>query len=229
MLLERLQRPVRGVRIIIKNESPFGAQIVPLRRLSVSEVERVLRRLGDVRGPIVTSAMTPIERDGFLEAGFVEREALYLLRHSLRSMPTADGVARMRAGRRGDLAAVLEIDHQSFEHFWKLDRDSFNSARHATPSNRYRVATIDRRVVGYAITGRSGRSSFLQRLSVDPTERGKGIGTQLVTDSIEWARVGGASSMLVNTQVTNETARNLYESLGFALDREQLKVLEWPR
>jgi GNAT superfamily N-acetyltransferase len=229
MLLERLQRPVRGVRIIIKNERPFGAQIVPFRRLSVSEVNRVLRRLGDVKGPIVTSAMTPIERDGFLEAGFVEREALHLLRHSLHSAPQATGSARLRAGRRGDLTAVLEIDRHSFDHFWRLDRESFNSARRATPTNRYRVATIDRRVVGYAITGRSGRSSFLQRLGVESAERGKGIGTQLVADSIDWARGERASSMLVNTQVTNETARRLYESLGFVLDREQLKVLEWPR
>jgi len=33
--------------------------------------------------------------------------------------------------------------------------------------------------------------------------------------------------MLVNTQVVNEDARRLYQCVGFVLDREQLKVLEW--
>jgi hypothetical protein len=33
--------------------------------------------------------------------------------------------------------------------------------------------------------------------------------------------------MLVNTQVINDNARRLYEHLGFVLDNEQLKVLEW--
>lgn len=124
---------------------------------------------------------------------------------------------------------MLEIDAESFDQFWKLDRDGLLAARKATPIHRYRVALIDRRVVGYAISGRSGRSAFLQRLGVDPVHRGQGIGAQLVSDSIRWAIAGGGASMLVNTQVVNADALRLYERLGFVLDREQLKVLEWPR
>lgn len=230
MLLERFSRPVRGVRIIIREDSPLGAQIIPHRRLGVDEVRQLVDHLAPrVEGPVVTSAMTTVEQDGFVEAGFVERESLHMLRHSLRETPEHHDVTSMRAGRRGDTARVLEIDAESFDEFWKLDRNGLAAARKATPVHRYRVATIDRRVVGYAITGRAGRSAFLQRLGVDPEVRGRGIGAQLVTDSLRWAIGEGSSSMLVNTQVVNDNARSLYERLGFELDREQLKVLEWPR
>lgn len=230
MLLQRLSLPVRGVRVITKEDSPLGAQIIPQRRLDADEVRRLIAHLEPrAHGPIVTSALGTIEQDGFREAGFVERESLYLLRHSLHAVPSHDSTARLRTGRRSDLARVLEIDRSSFDDFWKLDRDGLTSARKATPVNHYRVATINRRVVGYVVTGRAGRATFLQRLGVDPAHRGKGIGAQLVADAIDWAIGQRGSSMLVNTQVVNQPARRLYERLGFILDREQLKVLEWPR
>jgi ribosomal-protein-alanine N-acetyltransferase len=135
----------------------------------------------------------------------------------------------MRSGRRSDASAVLEIDARSFDEFWALDRQALQAARKATPVHRYRVATVDRKVVGYAITGKSGSASFLQRLGVDPAVRGRGIGTELVADAMRWAVDDGAISMLVNTQVINETALRLYKMLGFELSDEQLMVLQWSR
>jgi len=67
----------------------------------------------------------------------------------------------------------------------------------------------------------------LQRLGVAPEHRGKGIGSQLVIDAMHWAKNDGATSMLVNTQTSNENALRLYESLGFVLSAEQLMVLQW--
>lgn len=220
---------MRGVRIVTKSGRPFGAQIIPLRRLDVKEVRRLQRHLTDVDGRIVTSALSSIEQDGFREAGFVELEALHLLRHDLHTTAKAAGAATLRIARRSDLPTVLDIDQRSFDDFWSLDRAGVLAARRATPVHRYVVATLDESVVGYAIAGRSGRASFLQRLGVHPNARGKGVGSQLVIDSLGWARNAGAASMLVNTQVRNETACRLYLSLGFALDDNQLKVLEWHR
>ena len=72
-------------------------------------------------------------------------------------------------------------------------------------------------------------TSYLQRLGVHPSHRGSGIGTQLVSDSIEWAAGRRSAAMLVNTQDSNATALRLYQHLGFTLDREKLRVLTWPR
>jgi len=230
MLLERLSRPVRGVRIITKSASPIGAQVVPHRRLEASEVLRIVEHLTPrVQGPIVTSALTTVEQDGFREAGFIERESLHLLRHGLDLVPDHTRPSRLRAGRRTDLSRVLEIDAQSFDDFWKLDREGLQSARRATPVHHYRIATVERQIVGYAVTGRAGPASFFQRLGVAPEARGNGIGAQLVADAIDWAIGERSTSMLVNTQIINTNALRLYERLGFELNREQLKVLEWPQ
>jgi ribosomal protein S18 acetylase RimI-like enzyme len=235
MLLERLQRPVRGVRIVRKQSSPYdpdvsSVQIIPYRRLNAADVSRVLASIEDSNALIVTSALAPREQEPFLEAGFVEHETLHLLEHDLASLPEqrANSMGH-RPGRRSDLRAVLDIDHRSFDPFWALDRQSLNSARKATPVHRYRVSTANRKVHAYSIAGRAGRSSFLQRLAVAPEARGQGIGSYLVVDALRWATGEGAQRMLVNTQVSNDKALGLYEMLGFVLSNEQLKVLEWPR
>lgn len=235
MLLDRLHRPVRGVRIARRQaagdgDDEIGAQIIPHRKLSSGEVERLLAQLSDVKGAIVTSALNTAEQEPFRTAGFAEREDLYLLNHNMVNRPArVRGAHRLRSGRRSDLATVLDIDRQSFDEFWALDKEGLHSARKATPVHQYQVATLDREVVGYAITGRSGRSSFLQRLGVAPHVRGRGIGTDLIANALEWAASGSAVSMLVNTQTRNERAKRLYESLGFTLSEERLVVLQWTR
>ena len=237
MLLERLQRPVRGVRIVRKGaleQNDAGCiQIIPTRPLTRVDVRKLLSHINASAEHVVTSALSAQERQVFLDAGFIERESLHLLRHdfssaeSKRSKSAAKPRLRLRTGRRTDINRVLEIDAQSFDDFWMLDREGLNAARKATPSHRYVVATIDQSVVGYAVTGRAGTSGFLQRLGVDPNHRRAGIGSDLVNDALAWARQTGARSMLVNTQESNERAVALYEHLGFTLVQEQLKVLEW--
>jgi len=232
-LLERLQRPVNGVRIVRKFPQPLdpegiSAQLIPFRRVSKDDVLTALAQVQDLPGRVVTSALGSNERQPFLEAGFTHRESLYLLNHALDYIPPVKRHQhRLRTGRWTDTDAVLDIDRRSFDDFWILDRDGLQAAKKATPVHRYRVATINREVVGYSITGRAGRTSFLQRLGVDPKTRGEGIGTDLVRDGLRWALGQGAASMLVNTQVSNEGARRLYESIGFELSNDRLDVLEW--
>ncbi len=235
MLLERLSRPVRGVRIVRRGALEHGqtacVQIIPMRQLDRRDVERLLQHLDPNNELVVTSALSKREREAFIDVGFVERESLHLLHHDLRSIQpvaTADTVVKLRTGRRTDLSSVLSIDHRSFDDFWAMDRDDLNAARKATPTHRYMVATLNNRVVGYAVTGRAGTSTFLQRLGVEPDLRRKGIGSILVRDALQWARETGGASMLVNTQDRNTRALGLYEHLGFELMAEQLKVLEWP-
>lgn len=235
MLLERLSRPVRGVRIVkrgaLEHGNPACVQIIPMRQLNKRDVERLLSHLDGNKELLVTSALSPREREAFLDVGFVEREALHLLRHQLQSVhqPPSNPRLKMRPGRRFDLNRVLSIDQQSFDHFWAMDKESLTAARKATPVHRYTVATIDNSVVGYAVTGRSGTASFLQRLGVDPEYRRNGIGSTLVADALKWAKNNASASMLVNTQDRNEQALQLYQHLGFELLTEKLKVLEWPR
>jgi ribosomal protein S18 acetylase RimI-like enzyme len=130
--------------------------------------------------------------------------------------PAAAPVARALFDR-----ACAELDALAFDAFWRLDREGLRDARRATPVNRYRVALDDdNRVTGYAVTGRAGPTGYLQRLAVHPDQHHRGFGTALVLDGLRWARRRGATSTLVNTQMSN-SALALYQSLGFVEPRSR--------
>lgn len=173
---------------------------------------------------VLTAALAENERTGFLAAGFEVRDSLHLLAHDLREVPPPPPAA-LRRGRRADRATALAVDHAAFPAFWRLDESGFHEAMSATPSARFRVATLQRRVVGYAVTGRAGSRGYLQRLAVDPRVQGRGLGRALVVDALDWLRRRGVTNTVVNTQVENERALQLYLAMGFRLQPSGLEVL----
>lgn len=178
-------------------------------------------------GRVLTAALPPAEQEPFLARGFTVRERLHLLTHDLEVLPTGPDLlsTRLRRGWRRDYPAVLDLDDRAFSTFWRFDRDALVDARGATPSSQFRVAEATA-VVGYAIAGRATDTCYLQRLAVDPSHQGLGIGTALVIDALVWGRARRAQRMLVNTQVGNDGALALYERLGFRQVSGGLAVLE---
>ena len=175
----------------------------------------------------LTAALTPAEQDPFLDLHFTIHEHLHLLRHPL-DRPVDPPPLTTRRGRRGDRAEVLDVDHRAFSPFWRFDQAGLEDARAATPASRFRVIEVAGDVVGYAVTGRAGPISYLQRLAVHPDHQGRGLGSSLTLDALRWAQRRGAKSMLVNTQERNGVALSLYERLGFVLEHDGLDVLERP-
>jgi len=201
---------------------------IPGRPPSVHSVGECVRLL-EGRGfrSALTSALTPAEQEAFLDLQFTIHEHLHLLRHPLDG-PITPALIPTRRGRRRDRAEVLEVDHGAFNPFWRFDQAGLDDARQATPSSRFRVIDDEGTVAGYAVTGRAGTISYLQRLAVHPERQGRGFGTALTRDALQWAQRRGARSMLVNTQERNRVALSLYEHLGFVLEHDGLDVLERP-
>ena len=205
------------------------AYLVPLSgaaTLTPSALARIRGRLRE-NGftSVVTAAVGPSERDVLEADGFAEHERLHLLRHDLRAIP--DRPSRevgLRRARRGDRPAILDVDAKTFEPFWQLDLDGLLESIHATPTARVRVIG-DHDVVGYAVTGRSGTQGYLQRLAVDPSRQGEGLGIALVADGLQWLRRRSANVCWVNTQEANAAALGLYEKLGFVPASHHLTVL----
>lgn len=202
-------------------------------RPSSAGLRRCLRRLGDQGySSIITAALHPEEARSFLAAGFEEYDRLRVLSHPLVDLDpprrTPDGRLRLRRARSRDRDPALVVDARSFPGFWRLDPSGLHEALDATPRTRFRVASLEGRVVGYAVTGRAGTQGFLQRLATDPDHAGQGIGSQLVVDGLRWAARRRLSRVLVNTQVDNERALSLYLRLGFAPTPTDLVVLTRP-
>ncbi len=214
--------------------SPQVALLTPLPGTPVPTLAFVRRCVDTLsaRGftGVVTGALAPVEQRAFLAAGFAEAERLHLLSHNLSSVSAARAgarAARLRRARSRDHAEVLEVDHAAFPSFWQLDDAGLVDALSATPHTRFQVVVDDvsGRVVGYAISGRSGRNGYLQRLAVDPAEQGRGVGRWLVVDGLRWLARWRADQCVVNTQWGNEAALGLYERIGFHRLPQGLAVL----
>ncbi|MBW3576001.1 MAG: GNAT family N-acetyltransferase [Actinobacteria bacterium] len=174
-------------------------------------------------GEVVTAALSIHEQRGFLLSGFDVREELHLLSRALDTLPRVPD-APLRRGRRRDRRPTLEIDAMAFPPFWRLDETGLVDAMAATPSARFRVAGHGP-VLGYAVSGRAGARGYLQRLAVHPGAQGRGLGRALVLDGLRWMRRGGAVRAMVNTQLDNDRALQLYQSLGFQMEPTGLAVL----
>jgi len=136
-----------------------------------------------------------------------------------------DPRVRLRRARRGDRRDALRVDQAAFPPFWRLDDQGLDEAIDATPRTRFRVAELDGRTIGYAVTGRALTQGFLQRLATDPDHAGHGVGSALVLDALAWARRRHVRRVLVNTQDDNVRALALYRQLGFQMTATDLVVL----
>lgn len=197
-------------------------------RPTPSSIARSLDELADDGyRTALTAALAPAEQAPFLAAGFTVHERLHLLVRPIDDLPAVPPTdSTLRRGRRLDRAAILAVDRAAFEPFWHLDDAGLDDALAATPSARLRVAVDPSlRVVGYAITGRAGPRGYLQRLAVDPSHQRKGLGAALVLDGVRWLRRWGSHEVLVNTQLDNQPALDLYEHLGFRRQADGLAVL----
>jgi len=177
---------------------------------------------------VVTTALTPLEQAGFLAAGFDVAERLHLLAIEIDGLPALPAdldPVRLGWGRR---AEVLDVDRSAFSSFWQFDEAGLGDAIRATPRTRVRGVEAPERtppLVAYAICGRAGPRGFVQRLAVRPECQERGLGRGLLLDGLHWMRRRGVRRAVVNTQLGNEVALNLYQQIGFRREPAGLSVL----
>lgn len=202
-------------------------------RPRAANLRRALETLaGDGYLEVITPALHLDDAGVYLGMGFGEFDRLKVLGHDLVDLdpprPEPDARVRLHRARRRDRRAALEVDALAFPPFWQLDTTGLLDALRATPRHRFRIASCDDDVLGYAVTGRAGSQAFLQRLAVRPAIGGRGLGSSLVVDALHWAARRRVARLLVNTQEDNHRALDLYHRLGFELTPTDLVVLRRP-
>lgn len=162
------------------------------------------------------------------DIGFVVIDELLLLERPVERQLRRRSEHRLRALRSRHLAAASMVDLRAFGPRWTHDAPALAEAIEATPLARARRSSSRHRpVTGFAISGISGSTGYLQRLAVEPAVRRTGVATTLVDDALSWMGRRGVDRVLVNTSVANVPAIALYESLGFARLNERLVVAEF--
>jgi [ribosomal protein S18]-alanine N-acetyltransferase len=122
---------------------------------------------------------------------------------------------RVRDLRAGDIDAVLAIQQHSVtasvwtrEHYLMLTRRQ-NDRRHA-------LVIEDEGVVGGFIVGsKVGDEWEIENVAVKPDARRRGLGSHLVGEFINLAKVIGAKAIFLEVRESNRAARALYEKWAF--------------
>lgn len=183
-----------------------------------------------------TNAVGPGVADDLQMLGFSVKQELALLSYAFdehgHNSPTYPNTSQQWSMRRISSRATIRIDLAAFGDEWALDPAALDYASSATQASRVRGAVTRpwwRNVPkksGFYLAGFTEGNGYLQRLSVHPTSQRTGAGRALVCDALQWLRASGVQRVFVNTDVHNEPALALYESLGFSRMNYTLTVME---
>jgi ribosomal-protein-alanine N-acetyltransferase len=70
-------------------------------------------------------------------------------------------------------------------------------------------------LVGYTALTSGADSAHLARLAIHPDWQGRGWGKVLLYDALHYAQTAGIQTVMLNTQVHNRPAQQLYRAIGF--------------
>jgi len=125
-------------------------------------------------------------------------------------------MVRLRPMRPADLDELMPHERDMFgTESWS--RASYEDELADTDLRYYLVAERDGRVVGSGGLLTVGGTAEVLTVGVLPEMRRQGIGEQLMAGLLAEARRRAASEVLLEVRMDNDSARKLYEKLGFAV------------
>jgi len=130
----------------------------------------------------------------------------------------------IRRMRLKDVDAVESIEQSSFARPWS--RESFRQELTRNVAARYLVAEQNGEILGYAGAWIILDESHITNIAVREDARGRGIGRKLTGELLKLLSNLGASYATLEVRVSNQRARNLYESLGFISVGKRKKYYE---
>ncbi len=161
-----------------------------------------------------------------LRANFTRYNEIVTMRKSDRIVPGLARLpaARIRPARPEDIPVIAANDRASFDAVWQHSAASlahiFKSVSH------FVVAENDERVVGHAFSDIYDGHGHLIRLVVDPAHQRRGIGEQLLRESLLYQNAMGAYPLTLNTQIDNASSQALYRRYGYELTGEPVRVMQ---
>lgn len=130
----------------------------------------------------------------------------------------------LRPASGSDFEALATIDHRAFAPYWW--RGPPRLRRQAERASRFVVFERRGDVLGYAEMHLHPPTAHLNRMAVDPSYQGEGIGSSLLRELLVSVWEEGVESVSLNTQQGNWRSRRLYERFGFEATGETVTVWE---
>ena len=156
-------------------------------------------------------------RLALFQAGFrlTEEIQFFSLPHVGRiELPAMDEhpMLQLRPCYLDDLPTLAQLDAAAFTPLWHFD---VTALQELLLTHRLQLAFRNNELVGYTALATSENSGHLARLAVHPQVQGLGLGKYLLQDALAYAQTSRIDTLLLNTQVQNRTAQQLYRSVGF--------------
>ncbi|MFA6956472.1 MAG: ribosomal protein S18-alanine N-acetyltransferase [Thermoanaerobaculia bacterium] len=126
---------------------------------------------------------------------------------------TAEGLT-IRGATRDDLDAVVALEQASFPAPWR--REFFVSEIDAIGRFNLVVEAPSGGLAAYVFSMFFLDEMHVNKIAVDPSMRRRGIAALLMDECFAFARLNGVASISLEVRESNEGARALYRSLGFA-------------
>lgn len=128
-----------------------------------------------------------------------------------------------RAAQRADLDTLAQIEVAAFAPLWRHSSQALAQAFNQAFS--FDVVEVEDRIVGFQLSTRSGyNGAHLARMAVCPEWQGQGIGSALLTHTLDGYQKQRVRHVSLNTQVENVASTRLYKKFGFQPDGERLPI-----
>jgi len=215
-LIEKTPSEGDGRQSLLALTARGRQQFAPLEARTNQQVRGMLAKLSEIEQRQLMGAIQTIERLlAPAEKGESGAKAPYLLR------PHQPGEMGWLVHRQGLLYAQEYGYDEQFEALAAEVVAKF--IQHYDPKReRCWIAERDGEVVGSVfLVAKTRTIAQLRLLYVEPSARGLGIGSRLVSESVRFARQVGYKKMMLWTQSELDRARHIYRQAGFRPVRKQ--------
>ena len=206
MAFQRPISPTEALRVLLRALARMLEKHQPYLIIAYSRqswLDRALRSAG----------MAQAERVEFFSLEDLQR----------RRWPQFDVTAAccIRQAAATESGALTTLDACAFEPLWRYSRRQMQDALDAGP---VLVAQVGDQLVGYMAFQFLEETCLLVRLAVHPDWRGRGIGRALFGEALLQAQRHGCMRALLNTQASNQRAKDIYHAFGFRPTGESFAV-----
>ena len=194
-----------------------------------SLLKKIYKKSRELKIIFNSSMVSEIESNLWEESGWVKKHTLFVCESNLLEVkkinPPKDALINCKLLNPSDIPLLLEVDKNIFDPYWRNSYSNFIETI-KTSNNNYLFKIYHNDIAcGYAILGETRGFTYLQRFGIDKTFQKKGMGGDLLSYILSFAKAKNFKKMKLNTQSTNQAALSLYTNNTFEVLEKKLVIM----